>query len=167
MGSKDFLKKKKKINDTTPKLKMSTAKDTIKKMKWLGTAWEQIFEMICLIRAFQVELMVIVQLVKNPPAMQEIWVWSLGWEDPLEKGKATHSSILAKRWTRLSDFHLHFSFLHRTNSSLVWLLFLLFEPQGLPLVAHFAWAVPYLWDFTKAIIPTREVISISFNPTFI
>ena len=31
------------------------------------------------------------QLVKNLPAMQEIWVRSLGWEDPLEKGKATHS----------------------------------------------------------------------------
>ena len=29
------------------------------------------------------------QLVKNPPAMQETWVWSLGWEDPLEKGMAT------------------------------------------------------------------------------
>jgi len=37
------------------------------------------------------------QLVKNLPAMQETWVWSLGWEDPLEKGKATHSSILAWR----------------------------------------------------------------------
>ena len=37
----------------------------------------------------------------NPPAMWETWVWSLGWEDPLEKGKATHSSILAWRipWT--------------------------------------------------------------------
>ena len=37
------------------------------------------------------------QLVKNPPAMREIWVQSLVWEDPLEKGTATHSSILA--WT--------------------------------------------------------------------
>ena len=35
------------------------------------------------------------QLVKNPPPVQETWVRSLGWEDPLEKGKATHSSILA------------------------------------------------------------------------
>ena len=34
-------------------------------------------------------------LLKNPPAMQETWVQSLGWEDPLEKGQATHSSILA------------------------------------------------------------------------
>ena len=43
----------------------------------------------------------VAQLVKNPPAMQETWVWSLGWEDPLKKGKATHSSILALRvpWT--------------------------------------------------------------------
>ena len=43
----------------------------------------------------------VAQLVKNPPAMQETSVWSLGWEDPLEKGKATHSSILAWRipWT--------------------------------------------------------------------
>ena len=37
----------------------------------------------------------VVQLVKNPPAMQKTWVQSLGWEDPLEKGKATHSCILA------------------------------------------------------------------------
>ena len=35
------------------------------------------------------------QLVKNLPAMQETWVQSLGWEDLLEKGKATYSSILA------------------------------------------------------------------------
>ena len=37
------------------------------------------------------------QLVKNLPAMWETWVRSLDWEDPLEKGKATHSSILAWR----------------------------------------------------------------------
>ena len=37
----------------------------------------------------------VAQLVKNLPAMQETWIRSLGWEDPLEKGKATHSSILA------------------------------------------------------------------------
>ena len=39
----------------------------------------------------------VAQLVKNLPAMRETQVQSLGWEDPLEKGKATHSSILA--WT--------------------------------------------------------------------
>ena len=43
----------------------------------------------------------VTQLVKNLPAMQETWVRSLSQEDPLEKGKATHSSILAWRtpWT--------------------------------------------------------------------
>ena len=43
----------------------------------------------------------VAQLVRNLPAMWETWVWSLGWEDPLEKGKATHSSTLAWRmpWT--------------------------------------------------------------------
>ena len=64
----------------------------------------------------------VAQTIKNPPAMQETWVQSLGWEDPLEDGMATHSSILAwripmdkgawwgtvhgvtKSWTRLSDF---------------------------------------------------------------
>ena len=57
------------------------------------------------------------QLVKNPPTMQETWVQSLGWEDPLEKRKATYSSILAwriicivpevaKSGTWLRDFHL-------------------------------------------------------------
>ena len=59
----------------------------------------------------------VTQLVKNLPAMWETWVQSLGWEDPLAKGKATHFSILAcripwtivhgvtKSWTQLSDFH--------------------------------------------------------------
>ena len=62
------------------------------------------------------------QMVKNPPAVRDTWVLSLGWEDPLKKGMATHSSILVWRipWTeepgrlwsmgsqsqtQLSDFH--------------------------------------------------------------
>ena len=61
----------------------------------------------------------VAQMVKNLSTVQETWVRSLGWEDPLEKGMATHSSILlnsmergtvhwvAKNWTRLSDFHFH------------------------------------------------------------
>ena len=58
----------------------------------------------------------VAQLVKNPHAIWETWVQSLGWEDPLKKGKATHSSILAWRspWghkeldtsKRLSLFHV-------------------------------------------------------------
>ena len=44
---------------------------------------------------------IMVQLVKNPPAMWETWVQSLDWEDALEKGKVTHSNLLAWRilWT--------------------------------------------------------------------
>ena len=63
-------------------------------------------------------LWILAQLVKNLPAVRETWVQFPGWEDPLEKGKAPHSSILAwripwtvqgvtKSWTRLSDFHFH------------------------------------------------------------
>ena len=46
-----------------------------------------------------------IQMVKNPPAMQESWVHSLGWEDPLEKRMAANSSILAWRipWTKEPD----------------------------------------------------------------
>ena len=48
---------------------------------------------------FQASL--VAQLMKNPPAVRETQFWSLVWEDPLEKGSATHSSILAWRisWT--------------------------------------------------------------------
>ena len=42
--------------------------------------------------------MCVAQLVKNPPAMWEIWVQFLGVEDPLEKGQATHSSIVGLPW---------------------------------------------------------------------
>ena len=45
----------------------------------------------------------IVQLVKNLPAVQETWVWSLGREDPLEKEIATHSSILAWKIPRTEE----------------------------------------------------------------
>ena len=41
----------------------------------------------------------VARIVKNLPTMRETWVWSLGWEGPLEKGMATHSSILA--WKNL------------------------------------------------------------------
>ena len=70
----------------------------------------------------------VTQTIKNPPAMQEAWVRSLGWEDCLEEDMATHSSILAwkittdrgawwgtvywvtKSWTRLSDQAQHSTF---------------------------------------------------------
>ena len=84
----------------------------------------------------------VAQLVENLPAMWETWDWFLGWEDPLEKGTATQSSILAWRipWTivhgvtksqrGLSDFHFHFSAsgwqIWGLNQA-VWLLTLCFE----------------------------------------
>ena len=54
----------------------------------------------CLSLSFKSALVInwaslVAQLVKNPPAMQQTWVGSLGGEDPLDKGKATHSNILA------------------------------------------------------------------------
>ena len=62
----------------------------------------------------------VAQLVKNLLAMLETWVQSLVWEDPLKKGKATHSTYsglenstdctvhgVTKSWTRLSNFHFH------------------------------------------------------------
>ena len=49
------------------------------------------------VRALGLGIFLIAQLVKNLHAMQETWVRSLGWEDPLEKGKVIHSSILAWR----------------------------------------------------------------------
>ena len=76
----------------------------------------------------------VAQMVKNLPTVQQTWVWSLGWKDPLEKGTATHSNILARRipwaeetgrlhtvhgitknWTWLSDFHSPWS-----QSGFVW-----------------------------------------------
>ena len=47
--------------------------------------------------AFRMEYSLLAQMVKNLPAMRETWVQSLGWEDPLEEGMATHSSILVWR----------------------------------------------------------------------
>ena len=48
-------------------------------------------------KLWQRRVSLVAQLVKNLPAMWETWVHYLGWEDPLEKGKVTHSSILAWR----------------------------------------------------------------------
>ena len=97
----------------------------------------------------------VAQVVKNPPAMWETWLQPLGWEDPLEKGKATSSSILAWRipWTiqsqtQLINFHHSVSkwqlkkkkktlpWIHRKlgltdTEDLRWCLFLQFELRGL------------------------------------
>ena len=75
----------------------------------------------------------VAQLVKNMPAMWETWVWSLGWEYHLEKGKDIHSSILAwensmdcivhgvtKSRTQLGDFHFQASHPNGFSRMLYW-----------------------------------------------
>ena len=102
---------------------------------------------------------------KNLPAVQEAWVWSLGWEDPLEKGMATNSSILAWRipwreepgrqatvhgaWKsqiKLSGLHFHFNaylfFLQITMYTAVLSIFITlanFLSKHLILLIHFFW----------------------------
>ena len=73
------------MNNKTSYLKYSAAHGIVVSVHFLFPCWASIE----------------VQLVKNLPAMQETWVQSMGWEDPLEKGSATHASILAWRisWT--------------------------------------------------------------------
>ena len=58
-------------------------------------------DFVTILLLFSLVASLVAQLVRNPPAMRETWVRSLGWEDPLETGTATHSSILTWRipWT--------------------------------------------------------------------
>ena len=59
------------------------------------------------------------QRIKNLPAMWETWVWSLGWEDPLEEGMETHSSILA--WRIPMDRRTWWAAVHGVTKSRTWL----------------------------------------------
>ena len=61
----------------------------------------------------------VAQMAKNPPAMQETWVQSLGWEDPPEKGMATHSSILA--WRIPMDRGALWATVHGVEKNWTWL----------------------------------------------
>ena len=61
----------------------------------------------------------VAQTVKNPPAMQETWYWSLSWEDPLEKGMATYSTILA--WRSPTDWGACQATVHKVAKSRTWL----------------------------------------------
>ena len=76
--------------------------DTLKRLSTLAFYWIKINQLfiwhpLC--------SFLVAQMVKDLPAMQETWIWSLGWKDPLEKEMATHSSILAWRipWTEEPD----------------------------------------------------------------
>ena len=61
----------------------------------------------------------VAQLLKKPPVIRETWVQSLGWEDPLEEGMATHSSILA--WRIPMDRGAWQAAVHRVTKSRTWL----------------------------------------------
>ena len=68
--------------------KQESLQDELSELRWIPTLlWASL----------------VAQMVKNPPAIWETWVWSLGWEDPLEKGMATHSSILAWEILRTAE----------------------------------------------------------------
>ena len=71
-----------------------TTRKTIALTRWTfaGKVMSLFFNMLCRLVVGWASL--IAQLVKNPPAIQETLVRFLGWEDPLEKGKVTHSRIL-------------------------------------------------------------------------
>ena len=130
------------------------------------------------------------QLVKNPPTMRETWVLSLGWEDPLKKGKATHSSILAwripwtvwpmggiaKGWTWLSDFH----FTSPSPYVLMWLFLCVFLERAqflfwighqacwitvLPIWTHITWVFsgPEEGNILKDIAHSWSYIPIIFK----
>ena len=90
------------------------------------------------------------QLVKNPAAMRETWIRYLGWEDPLEKGKGTHSSILAKRipWpivhgvtkSRMTErFSLPPDILHPSNT------------------VHSCHSIPFLLSFSSKHLPLPDI----------
>ena len=92
----------------------------------------------------------VAQLVKNLPAMWETWVRYLGWEDPLEKGKGTHSSILAKRipWpivhgvtkSRMTErFSLPPDILHPSNT------------------VHSCHSIPFLLSFSSKHLPLPDI----------
>ena len=83
-------------------------------MKNWGLTSVQVLELFYCYYCYYYWAFLVAQMVKNLPAMWETWVLSLSWEDPLEKGKATHSSILAWRspWT-----------IHGVTKSRTWLSF--------------------------------------------
>ena len=120
------------------------------------------------------------QLVKNPPAMRETWVRSLSWKDPLEKGKATHSSILAWRipWTtihgvsksqtRLSNFHLHFqTFKYTLIGEVSFWLFAIFNMLSRVVIAFFPrrkhLLVSWLQSLSAVILEPRKIKYAAIN----
>ena len=108
-----------------------------------------------------------VQLIKNPPALWETWVGSLGWEDPLEKGKATHSSSglensmdcmvqgVTKSQTRLSNFHYHFDYDHSDGCVVISTVVLICISLIISHIEHLWLSVCPLWrNVCSGLLPT-------------
>ena len=95
-----------------------------------------------------IEASLVAQLVKNPPAMRETWVPSLVWEDPLEEGMATHSSILA--WRIPMDRGAWHATVHGLAKSGRWLSTNLLKKKKkttlLPFLPPSILYVPVLWS---------------------
>ena len=94
----------------------------------------------------------VAHLLKSPPAVQETWVWSLGWEYPLEKEMAIHSSILAWRipWTSLVGYS---PWGHKESDTTKWLTFTFSYTHGFP-------------DGSDGIGSTRNMGNSGFDPWF-
>ena len=117
----------------------------------------------------------VAKLVKNTPAVRETWVRSLGWEDPLEKGKATHSSILAWRipWTvqsmrsqRVRHDWVTFTFTFAWNVPLVSLVFLKRKFKSFPSLVFPILLFPSIslhWSLRKAFL---SLLAILWNSAF-
>ena len=72
-----------------------------------------------IVTSISLEPSLVTQMVKNLPAMWETWIWSLGWEDPLEKTMTTHFSILA--WRTVMDKGAWWASICLVTKSLTWL----------------------------------------------
>ena len=76
-----------------------------------------------LIKPFSLKIkpILVAQTVKNPPAMWETWVWSLGWEEPLKKGTANHYSILAREFHEQRSLAGYNPWGHKESDTTEWL----------------------------------------------
>ena len=90
----------------------------------------------------------VAQMVKRLPAMWETWIWSLGWEDPLEKGKATHSSIMAWRIWILDCI------VHGVAKSQIWLSLSLYLPPEK--CVCMSWRNSQNWTWNNGLVPNWE-----------
>ena len=101
----------------------------------------------------------VAHLVKNLPAMQETWVRSLGWDDPLEKGTATHSSILAWRtpWTTVGlKLNIHKTKIMASGAITSWQI----DGETMETVTDFILGAPKSLQMVTAAIKLKDTCSL-------